>query len=204
MITKDRQYISIGQVAKLLGVSVVTLRRWEKCGKLISCFRTVGAHRRYDIYKVRAQFLIEKPNKTILYSRVSSHDQKKDLKTQTQKLIHYCQINHIDNVECIEDIGSGLNFNKKGFKKLFQMILNQQFNHLIINHKDRLLRFGSELLFKLCDYFNIKVTIIEKTNETFEKELVSSVLEIITVFSSKLYGSRSHKNRKASLMTAGA
>lgn len=202
MITKDRQYISIGKVAEMLGVTVATLRRWEKKGKLTSCFRTFGAHRRYDIYKVRAQFLIKKPAKTILYSRVSSHDQKNDLKTQSEKLKRYCNENSIKNTELIEDIGSGLNFNKKGFKKLFNMIINQQFDHLVLNHKDRLLRFGSELIFKLCDYYNIKVTIIEKTDQTFEQELVTSVLEIITVFSSKLYGSRSHKNKKTKTLAA--
>ena len=202
MITKDRQYISIGQAALFLGVSVVTVRRWERLGKIKSSFRTIGDHRRFDIYQLRDRFKQENKQKTICYTRVSSHDQKKDLKTQSQKLINYCQANNIDNVELIEDLGSGLNFNKKGFKKLFNMIIKQQINHLIINHKDRLLRFGSELIFKLCDYFNIKVTILEKSDETFEKELVTSVLEIITVFSSKLYGSRSHKNKRSNQLAA--
>tara|TARA_B100000700_G_scaffold69353_2_gene76878 strand:- start:13 stop:261 length:249 start_codon:yes stop_codon:yes gene_type:complete len=82
------------------------------------------------------------------------------------------------------------------------MIIHQQFNHLIINHKDRLLRFGSELIFSLCDFYKIKVTIIEKSEDSFEKEIVTNVLEIITVFSSKLYGSRSHKNKKISYQAA--
>ena len=196
MITKQQQFISIGKVAKIIGVSIVTLRRWEKIGKIHYSFRTFGNHRRYDIYKIKEQFLKKNTNKTICYARVSSHDQKKDLETQSQKLLDYCDKNQLNNVELIKDLGSGLNFKKKGFKKLLNMIINQQFNHLIINHKDRLLRFGSEIIFTLCQFYNIKITIIEKSDENFEKELVTNVLEIITVFSSKLYGSRSHKNKK--------
>ena len=121
---------------------------------------------------------------------------KKDLETQSQKLLDYCDKNNINNVELIKDLGSGLNYKKKGFKKLLSMILNQELTHLVLNHKDRLLRFGSDLIFNLCDFHNIKITIIDDGEQTFEQELVTSVLEIITVFSSKLYGSRSHKNKQ--------
>ena len=121
---------------------------------------------------------------------------KKDLETQSQKLLDYCDKNNINNVELIKDLGSGLNYKKKGFKKLLSMILNQELTHLVLNHKDRLLRFGSDLIFNLCEFYNIKITIIDDGEQTFEQELVTSVLEIITVFSSKLYGSRSHKNKK--------
>ena len=78
MMLRERQYISIGKVAKLLGVSVVTIRRWEKLGKINCCFRTVGSHRRYDIYKIREQFLKENNNKTLCYARVSSHYFRKE------------------------------------------------------------------------------------------------------------------------------
>ena len=73
--------------------------------------------------------------------------------------------------------------------------MNQHIDHIILNHKDRLLRFGSEIIFSICQFFNIKVTIIEKQDVDFENELVQNVLEIMTVFTSKLYGSRSHKNK---------
>ena len=82
------------------------------------------------------------------------------------------------------------------------MILNKQCNRIILNHKDRLLRFGSEIIFKLCQFFNIDVIIIEEKEASFEHDLVSSVIEIITVFSSKLYGKRSHKNKKTVVATA--
>ena len=84
-----QSYISIGEASKILGVAVVTLRRWDKLGKLNVSFRTFGNHRRYlkaDIFR-----LLNHNKKTICYSRVSSHDQKKDLDTQEVKLLHYCK-----------------------------------------------------------------------------------------------------------------
>jgi putative resolvase len=202
MKLKEHQFLSIGQAAKYLGLSVPTLRRYEKSGKLISRFRTYGFHRRYAIEDLRKLSKQENVNKTLCYARVSSHDQKKDLITQVEKLKHYCKEQRYDNVEIIEDLGSGLNFNKKGFKRLMFMILTKQCNRIVINHKDRLLRFGSEIIFQLCHYFGIEVVIIEKSDANFEMDLVSSVIEIITVFSSKLYGSRSHKNKKTVELTA--
>ena len=199
MKLKEHQYLSIGQAAKYLGLSIPTLRRYEKSGKLIPSFRTFGFHRRYEIKFLRK--LIKKDNElsTVCYSRVSTHDQKKDLITQNEKLIDFCKFKNFNNIQSIQDLGSGLNFNKKGFKKLLNIILNQQCQRIVLNHKDRLLRFGSEIIFQLCDFFGIEVIILEKQEETFEQDLVSSVLEIITVFSSKLYGKRSHKNKKITL-----
>jgi putative resolvase len=197
MLLKEHQYLSIGQAAKYLGLSVPTLRRYEKSGKLIPCFRTFGFHRRYAIKNIRK--LIHKENNlsTVCYARVSTHDQKKDLITQVDKLTSFCKNKKFDNILVIQDLGSGLNFKKKGFKQLLNLILNKQCQRLVLNHKDRLLRFGSEIIFQLCQYFGVEVIIIEEHEESFEQELVSSVLEIITVFSSKLYGKRSHKNKQS-------
>lgn len=100
-------------------------------------------------------------------------------------------------IEIIKDLGSGLNYSKKGLKRLITLITNNQVERLILTHKDRLLRFGSELVFSLCEIFGTEVLIINRTEDSsFEEDLASDVLEIITVFSARLYGSRSHKNRK--------
>ena len=95
-MNNENNYLSVGQVAKLLGIAVVTVRRWEKIGKLTSCFRTFGNHRRYskhDIFR-----LLNNNKKTICYSRVSSHDQKKDLLVQEQKLLHFCEKNKLNKI----------------------------------------------------------------------------------------------------------
>lgn len=99
--------------------------------------------------------------------------------------------------EVIRDLGSGLNMKKSGLKKLLRMIALRQFDHLILTHKDRLLRFGSELLFDLCQFKGIRVTIIEEeADKTYEQQLSADVIELMTVFSVRLYGKRSHQNRQ--------
>ena len=99
--------------------------------------------------------------------------------------------------ECISDLGSGLNYSKKGLKILLEMVINGKIRRLVLTHKDRLLRFGAELIFALCEARGIEIVIINQGDApSFEEELASDVLEIITVFSARLYGFRSHKNKK--------
>ena len=190
-------FISIGKVCQLLGISLSTAYRWIKSGKLKSEFRTIGKHRRFNLSSIHSQFIPTNNNNklTLLYSRVSSHDQKQDLITQQSKLLHFAQINRFNNIKLISDLGSGLNFKKSGLNQLLQLILTQQIQTLIINHKDRLLRFGSELIFKLCEFYHIKVIILEDKSLSFEESLTHDVIELMTVFCAKLYGKRSHKNK---------
>lgn len=183
--------ISIGELAELKAVSVDTIRRWENEGKIKSV-RTNGGHRRYRL----ADFVEQKLGKTLAYARVSSQDQKHDLDRQDAVLSGYCQSNGW-NYEVIRDLGSGMNYRKKGLNKLLAAILDGDVARLVITHKDRLLRFGSELIFAVCEYHEIEVIILNKKEDaTFEEDLASDVLEIITVFSARLYGSRSNKNKK--------
>jgi putative resolvase len=99
--------------------------------------------------------------------------------------------------EILSDLGSGMNYHKRGLRKLLQKILNQNIGRLVLTHKDRLLRFGAELIFAICEEKEIEVVLINQGNEpSFEEELAADVLEIITVFSARLYGSRSRKNKK--------
>jgi putative resolvase len=183
--------ITIGELAELKAVSVDTIRRWEKEGKFKSV-RTEGGHRRYAL----SDFIEQRVGKTIAYARVSSHDQKADLDRQDAILSGYCQAQGWD-YEVIRDLGSGMNYRKKGLTKLLTALLDGEVARLIISHKDRLLRFGSELVFAVCAYHEVEVIILNKKEDaTFEEDLASDVLEIITVFSARLYGSRSHKNKK--------
>jgi predicted site-specific integrase-resolvase len=118
------------------------------------------------------------------------------LKRQANLLSLYCCKNGW-KYEVIEDLGSGMNYRKKGLKKLIDLILDKKIKRLVLTHKDRLLRFGAEIIFTLCEIRQVEVVIINKGSEvSFEEELAKDVLEIITVFSARLYGSRSHKNKK--------
>ena len=191
--------VRISEAARMLGVSVDTLRRWEAAGK-ITVERTPGGHRRYDVEQLRGIARNRPPDPsrrvTLGYARVSSRDQKDDLKRQAAVLSEFCaQQGWVHEV--IEDLGSGMNYNKKGLRLLIKRICSGEVGRLVVTHKDRLLRFGSELVFAVCEQFGTEVVIINRSEDSsYEEDLVQDVLEIITVFSARLYGSRSHKNKK--------
>jgi len=193
------KFLTIQKAAEFLGVTPQTLRRWERSNKIEPSHRTTGGQRRYDITKLqptRCATAKVQSLPTVAYARVSSHDQKDDLQRQAQMLEMYCSAQGWSH-ELIKDLGSGMNYHKRGLKDLLERIMNGQIERLVLTHKDRLLRFGAELVFSLCAAKRIEVIIINQGDEpSFEEELAKDVLEIITVFSARLYGSRSHKNKK--------
>ena len=193
--------VNISEAARILGVTTTTLRNRDKKGLLKPDELTKGKARRYRVESLRninRNIIFTKDDlKTIAYARVSSHDQKQDLNRQVQLLELYCT-KHGYKYEVIQDIGSGMNYYKKGLTRLIDLILDNQVQRLILTHKDRLLRFGTELVFSICEAKNVEVIIINQGEEppSFEEELAKDVLEIITVFSARLYDSRSKKNKK--------
>ena len=189
--------ITIREAGKLLGVSNTTLRRWEESGKLVP-ERTAGNQRRYRLSQINPSLVRETEvvRRTIAYARVSSHDQKDDLERQKQVLELYCASQGW-TFDLIADLGSGMNYHKKGLKQLLERIIDGKVFRLVITHKDRLLRFGAELVFAICEAKNVEVVILNRGEDaSFEEDLAKDVLEIITVFSARLYGSRSRKNAK--------
>ena len=189
--------LSIKEASEFLGVSMDTLRRWERTGKITS-FRTEGGHRRYekkDLIKFKKDDSVE-PRITIAYCRVSSSDQKEDLQRQIQNVSQYCIANGYQ-FQVISDLGSGLNYNKKGLRELMELICSNQIERIVVNYKDRLIRFGFELIEQLCSIYHVRIEVINLTEDkTYEEELVEDVLSVITVFTAKLYGARSHKSKK--------
>lgn len=140
--------IAISEAAKLLGVHADTLRRWEREGK-IKPRRTSGNLRRYDIADIRPDLIHAAPTasrKTVAYARVSSHDQKEDLERQKQVLESHCAAQGW-TFELVADLGSGMNYRKRGLQKLLNQIIAGDVGRIVLNHKDRLLRFGAELVF---------------------------------------------------------
>jgi excisionase family DNA binding protein len=190
--------VSIGEAAKALGVSITTLRRWEASGRLVA-EHTVGGHRRYDLTKLKPELFRAEDDaqrRTIAYARVSSDDQKDDLARQKQVLELYCARQGW-TFEVIADLGSGMNYHKKGLKRLLDALVEGRIGRVVITHKDRLLRFGAELVFAICEAKGVEVVILNQDEDTtFEEDLAKDVLEIITVFSARLYGSCSRKNQK--------
>lgn len=196
--------LNITQAARLLNVTPTTLRNWDKAGKLTT-YRTTGGHRRYSKEELldligpedKEKYNNKIKNKIVIgYARVSTSEQREDLKRQEQVIQNYCEKQGY-RFKIISDIGSGINYNKKGLQELIELLCTKQVEVLVINYKDRLIRFGYELIEQICDIYNVPIEIINETKEiTYEQELVEDVLSIITVYSAKLYGSRSHKNKK--------
>lgn len=190
----ERRLVKIGEAAAMIGSTPATLRKWEASGELLPARKTKGGTRYYAVSDLLALGDSDAP--TVGYARVSSHDQKEDLTRQSALLEAFCAAKGW-RFEIISDLGSGMNYRKKGLKRLLEMILRRQMQRLVLTHKDRLLRFGAELVFALCEIQGIEIVIINKGQEpSFEEELAQDVLEIITVFSARLYGVRSHKHKQ--------
>ncbi len=189
--------VAIGEASQVLGVSIDTLRRWEAAGKLIP-ERTLAGHRRYDLAKLKPELFHTDTSerRTVAYARVSSHDQKNDLERQKQVLELYCARQGW-TFTVVADLGSGMNYRQKGLKRLLNDVVEGRIGRLVITHKDRLLRLGAELVFAICEAKQVEVVILNQGEDTsFEEDLAKDMLEIITVFSARLYGSRSRKNQQ--------
>ena len=189
------RFVKIGEASKILGVNPQTLRRWEEGGVIEPAKRTPKGTRLYSLQELLGVNDLAYP--TIAYARVSSSDQKEDLERQQVSVLEaFCNKNGWQT-EIIRDLGSGMNYNKKGLGHLLELIVRGQMSRLVITHKDRLLRFGAEIVFRICELKGIEVVIINKGEQpSFEEELTRDVMEIMTVFCAKLYGRRSHKSKK--------
>ena len=190
-------WISIGKIAELFGVTTQSIRDWTKQGKL-SAKRTLGNHRRYNLEEIEQKLGIESESKTtILYSRVSAHDQKEDLLRQKQELKNYSEEQQICNFIEISEIGSGLNYEKRGLKKLLTLVLSGKAKRIVVSYKDRLMRFASQILEQVCVAQNVEIVVLnERPVKKFEEIVVEDVLSVLTVYCAKIYGRRSHERRK--------
>ena len=185
--------VKIGAAADLIGTTPGQLRKWESTGELLPARKTLGGTRYYAMADLLG--LANESAPTVCYARVSSHEQKADLERQHAVLEAYCAAKGW-RTQVIRDLGSGMNYRKKGLQELLELILRRRMRRLVITHKDRLLRFGAELVFTLCELQGIEIVIIHQGEQpSFEEELTQDVLEIITVFSARLYGSRSRKHK---------
>lgn len=209
----ENNYVSGKKAIEILGVHQQTLYQWDKKGK-IDTIRTPGGKRLYNVEKYlreRGVSVDEERKNTeikhidldkldkikgklnICYARVSSLGQKDDLERQ-KKILTEKYPDHI----LIEDIGSGLNLNKRGIRKIIKLAINGKINELVINYKDRLTRFGYELIEDIIkEYSHGKIIILNtKKDITREEELVRDVLEIMNVYVAKVNGMRKNKKNE--------
>jgi Predicted site-specific integrase-resolvase len=192
-------YYSIGEFAKLIGKTEQTLRNWDK-NNILKPHHIAPSGYRYYSQEQLNHFLGIKSNlqlkrKIIGYCRVSSHKQKDDLVRQEDNVKTY-MIAKGYQFETISDIGSGINYNKKGLNHLIDLITNSEVDRIVVLYKDRLLRFGFELIENLCTKYGTTIEIIDSTDKTEEQELVEDLVQIVTVFSCRLQGKRAYKAKK--------
>jgi putative resolvase len=189
--------VSTRQAARLLGVTVKTLQRWDRSGKLKPTGRTTGNHRLYletDILTL--QGIGHKiPQRQVAYCRVSSPAQKPDLLNQRCILEEFVVAHGLANVEFIEEIGGGLNMKRKKFLGLMDAIGRNEVKTLIVAHKDRLVRFGFDWFEHYCRNHNCELLILNQERLSPEAEMVQDLMTIIHCFSSRLYGLRNYKKR---------
>ena len=191
------KYYSINKFSKILGVSAQTLRNGDKKGKLHPHHTSSNGYRYYSHEQLN-QVMNVKPNLdriVIGYCRVSSNKQKDDLERQIENMKLYLTAQG-KPFEIISDIGSGINYKKKGLKELMKRISQNKVDKVVVFYKDRLLRFGFELVEYIASLYDCNIEIIDHTEKTEQQELVEDLVQIITVFSCKLQGKRANKARK--------
>lgn len=181
--------------AELLGVSVKTLQRWDREGTLKA--NRTPTDRRYYTYHQYLQFKgIDTENDTrqiVIYARVSTRDQKDDLQDQVSFLRQFCNARGVIVDQCIEEYGSGLNYNRKKWNQLLDEVMEQTIKTIIVTHKDRFIRFGYDWFEKFCMKFN--TTIVNNEELSPQEELVQDIVSILHVFSCRLYGLRKYKKQ---------
>ncbi len=199
------EILSIKSAAKILGVSDETLRNWEKDGKL-KPFHTEGGHRRYykaDIEKLAGIYV--EPVKTsdgkrvAIYCRVSSHEQKTkgDLERQVGRMTTEALKRGYSLVSVFDEVGSGMNDNRKKLQKLFELVEKKEIDVVLIEHKDRLSRFCFNYLVSYFESYSVRIEKVEDVlSKGYEQELVEDILSLMASFSAKIYGRRSSQNRK--------
>ena len=195
--TEMKEYYAIGKASKMIGVTAQTLRDWDRSGKLKPHHTAESGYRYYSLEQINAVIGLNEnpPRKVVGYCRVSSAKQRDDLERQIECVRTYLNAQG-SPYEIISDIGSGINCTKPGLKELIQKIVSNQVSKVVVLYKDRLLRFGFELLEYVASLFDCKIEIIDNTEKSEQQELVEDLVQIVTVFSCRLQGKRANKARK--------
>lgn len=192
------KYYSSKTVTQILGVTAQTLRNWDKEGKLKPSYVKSNGYRYYSEDSILSYTQERKTKKNlnvIGYARVSSKKQSDDLERQVNNLKKYLDSKYSD-YEIITDIGSGINYTKPGLKKLIEKINKKEVDLIVVLYKDRLLRFGFELVEYFAELNNVKIEVLDKIDKNQDQELVEDLVQIITVFSCEIQGKRKNKTKE--------
>ena len=179
-----------------IGVSEQTLRNWDNTGKLIAK-RTKGNHRFYteDDYKDYMGISSKNQKKSYIYARVSTRNQKDDLNNQIEFLKQYTNSKGIIVDDCLTDIGSGMNYKRKKWNELLDMVMQDKVDNIYVSYKDRFVRFGFEWFEQLCKKHQTNLIVVNNEKTSPEQEVVDDLIAIIHVFSCRVYGLRKYKKK---------
>jgi len=194
----NERLLTSKEFCKLVNIKYPTFSQYVREGKIKVIHTSTGRIR--VPYSEVERFLglrQEKETRAVIYARVSSNDQKEDLKRQIEHLTKYCIAKGYKVVEVLSDVGSGLNTSRKGLMKLFDYVVNRKVDVVVITYKDRLTRFGFEYLEYFFKQYNVRIEAVlgEEEKDAYQ-EFVDDLMSIVTSFSGKLYGVRSHKKKK--------
>ncbi len=197
--------IGIAEACELVGVTGNTFRTWTKAGKIEAIRTSERGHRKYRLSDVYSLMGIDVEDQEVtdlpiaVYARVSSHDQKTkgDLDRQKARLLEYCALKKYDIAYVFDEVGSGMNDKRSKLKKLMTLASDGKISKVVIEHKDRLIRFNYNIILMYFNSHRVEVEYMDETlNKSFENELVEDMLTLMASFSTKIYGKRSHQNRK--------
>jgi putative resolvase len=182
------------EFGEMIGKAVITLQKWDRAGTL-KAHRSPTNRRYYthDQYLEYMGLVADKKGQTIAYARVSTAAEMPDLANQVAALEVYCNEHEIKVDVFLQDIGSGLNYKRKQFTRLFEMVELGQVKVLVIAHRDRLVRFGYEWFEAFCERHGTKIIVTGGDKLSPEKEMVEDLLAIVTVFSARFHGLRSYR-----------
>ncbi|MGC8988441.1 IS607 family transposase [Infirmifilum sp.] len=186
------------EVCELLGVSYTTLRRWIKEGR-VKAVQTIGGKYRIPESEVRRILSGAEVReiRAVIYTRVSSSDQKDSLERQIQYLTQYCISRGYKVVDILSDVASGLKTDRRGLLKLFNYVASRQVDVVVVTYRDRLTRFGFEYLEYFFKQYGVRIeTVFGEELKNAYQELVEDLIEIVTSFAGKLYGMRSHRKKR--------
>ena len=191
------EFMPIGKAARLVGVTTQTIRRWQKAGK-IDEVRSPTNRRLYSLREI--QRIVGQPlsNRVVLYARVSSAKQKADgnLDRQVQRLQNYAQQQGYAVTRVFQEQASGINEKRKQLAQLLTLAEQRQIHRVLIEYPDRLARFGYRYLERYLASYDVTIEVTQKTEpKSSQEELVRDLLTIVTAFSTRLYGARSHEFR---------
>ena len=193
------------QVARLLGVTVKTVQRWDREGRLKPEGRTATNRRYYteeQIARFRQETVYHGPRQIVAYCRVSRQSQRTDLKNQRQVLENFCIARGFANVEFVEEVGGGMNWGRKKFLALMDAIETGTVETLIVAHQDRLARFGFEWVARLCRRHACELLVLNQEQLSPQEELVQDLLTLTQDFSVRLYGLRNYRKKLQEALNA--